>query len=95
MSVLETIESKLQGALTPLILKVKDNSALHAGHAGAKPEGETHFAVEITAEAFEGMSRVARQRKVYDILKDELNGPVHALELKTSAPSEMAQKDQG
>jgi BolA protein len=69
-------------------LRVIDESHLHAGHAGARPEGETHFRVEITAIAFAGQSRVARHRLIYDALADELAGPVHALALVTHAPGE-------
>ena len=88
MSVAETIESKLRAALAPASLTIVDESHLHAGHAGARPEGETHFNVTVESAAFDGMSRVARQRKVYEILADELAGPVHALTLTTRAPGE-------
>ena len=61
-----------------------DESHLHAGHAGARPDGESHFRVEIAAEAFKGMSRVARQRAVYGVLSEELADRVHALALTAS-----------
>lgn len=86
MSVAETLQQKLTDALNPTHLVVIDESHLHAGHVGARPEGETHFRVEIVADAFAGQTRVAQQRQVYDILAAELAGPVHALALKTSAP---------
>jgi len=86
VSVADTIRTKLTDAFSPSALAVIDESHLHAGHIGARPEGETHFRVEMTAAAFAADSRVDRQRKVYTILADELAGPVHALALKISAP---------
>ena len=88
MSVAETIEKKLTAALAPSSLRVEDDSHKHAGHSGARPGGETHFNVTIVAQAFEGKSRVDRQRLVYEILADEMAGPVHALALTTKAPGE-------
>lgn len=81
MSVAKTIERKLRNAFSPTELTVVDESHLHAGHAGARPQGESHFRVEIAAEAFKGMTRVARQRAVYDVLAEELRTDVHALAL--------------
>lgn len=86
----DIIERKLTEALQPLRLTVSDESHLHAGHAGARPEGESHFRVEIVSEAFEGKSRIDRQRLVYGILSAELAGPVHALALSTLTPAEAA-----
>ena len=53
-----------------------------------KPRGETHFRVRIVSEAFNGLSHVERQRKIYAVLEDELAGPVHALALTTLTPDE-------
>ena len=86
MSVAETIEHKLRKAFAPVSLKVIDESHLHAGHVGARPEGETHFRVELVSEAFADRNRVDRQRMVYDALRDELAGPVHALSVLASPP---------
>ncbi len=86
MSVARTIEQKLTAAFAPVSLKIVDESHLHAGHVGARPEGETHFRVEIVSAAFDGVSRVARQRMVYELLAEELEGPVHALSLSASPP---------
>lgn len=86
MTVAQDIETKLTEAFAPLSLKVIDESHLHAGHVGARPEGETHFRVELVSAAFADCSRVDRQRMVYDTLRDELAGPVHALSLLVSAP---------
>lgn len=86
MSVAQNIEHKLSEAFAPLSLKVIDESHLHAGHVGASPEGETHFRVELVSAAFVDRSRVDRQRMVYDTLRDELAGPVHALSVLASPP---------
>lgn len=88
MTVAETIRHKLQSALDPLSLVVIDESRQHAGHAGWREGGETHFRLEIIAEAFAGMSRLERQRLVYDVLADEMVNQVHALALKTQTPEE-------
>lgn len=82
------ISRKLHDGLTPQSVEVRDESAKHAGHAGARPEGETHFDVRVVSDAFEGLSRLERQRRVNALLADELAGPVHALSLKLLAPSE-------
>ena len=89
MTVAERITQKLTDAFSPATLEVVDESHLHAGHVGARPEGETHFRVTMVSAAFEGMGRVERQRQVYGILDEEMSGPVHALALVTRAPSEI------
>ena len=88
MRVAETIQQKLIDAFRPAELAVEDESARHAGHTGARPEGETHFRVRIVSASFEGLARVERQRRVYEILAEELRGPVHALALTTLTPAE-------
>jgi len=88
VSVAETIQCKLTGRFAPSRLVISDESHRHAGHAGARPEGETHFAVTIVASAFAGLNRVARQRLVYETLADELATRVHALSLTTLATDE-------
>jgi BolA protein len=90
MTVASRIREKLTEKLAPTRLDIADDSHKHAGHVGARPEGETHFSVEIVSAAFEGVSRVQRQRMVYEILQDELAGPVHALALRTLSPSDEA-----
>jgi BolA protein len=90
MRVADRIRTKLAAALQPSRLAIHDESHRHAGHAGARPEGETHFHVEIVSAAFAGESRVARQRRVYAVLAEELAGPVHALALTTLTPEEDA-----
>jgi BolA protein len=88
MRVADKIRERLTEALSPIELDVIDDSARHAGHAGARPEGETHFRVRIVARAFDGLNRVARQRRVHDILADELRTRVHALSIDAKAPGE-------
>lgn len=88
MKVIESLRLKLEKAFSPVQLDINDESHLHAGHAGARPGGESHFSLEITAAVFAGKSRVARQRLVYQTLAEELAGPVHALSIKALAPDE-------
>lgn len=88
MAVAERIRTKLTSGLEPLRLEIEDQSHLHAGHAGAPEGGESHFAVEVVSAAFEGLGRVERQRLVYGLLSEEMAGPIHALALRTLAPSE-------
>jgi BolA protein len=90
VSVAAVIRRKLQSAFAPDELLIEDESARHAGHAGASLQGETHFRVRIVSREFEGVSRVERQRKIYAVLKDELAGPVHALSFTTLTPDEAA-----
>jgi BolA protein len=85
----ESITQKLTAAFQPTRLEVVDDSDRHAGHAGHREGGESHFNVLIEAAAFAGVPRVMRQRKVYAALADELAGPVHALSLKALAPGEV------
>lgn len=87
-AVADTIVNKLTAALDPESLTVTDESDRHAGHAGARIGGESHFHVAITAAAFQGMSRVQRQRAVNVALATELAGPVHALSISARAPGE-------
>jgi BolA protein len=86
--VADSIRQKLTAAFSPTRLDIVDDSHRHAGHAGARPEGESHFTVTIVSAAFAGQSRVARQRMVYDILAGELKSDVHALSLVTKTPGE-------
>jgi BolA family transcriptional regulator, general stress-responsive regulator len=83
-----TLQRKLTEAFAPSHLEVVDDSNRHAGHAGAREGGESHFNVVIEATVFEGLSRVARQRLVNAALAEELAGQVHALSIKARAPGE-------
>jgi BolA protein len=87
-AIFEAIQEKLTDAFAPIRLEIEDDSARHAGHAGANPGGESHFNVLIESAAFEGAPKVARQRMVYRALAQELAGPLHALSLKALAPGE-------
>ena len=88
--VAEAIRLKLERAFRPVTLIVEDESARHASHAGAREGGESHFRVRIVSAAFAGLSRVERQRRVYDVLSAELAAGVHALALITLTPDEAA-----
>ena len=87
-AIFDTIRNKLNRTFDPSRLEIEDDSARHHGHAGARPGGESHFNVIIESAAFDGASRVERQRMVYRALAEELTGPVHALTVKALAPGE-------
>jgi BolA protein len=80
------IEVALRSTLQPLSLAVQDDSHLHAGHAGAR-EGR-HFSLRIVSDRFNGLSRVARHRLVYDSLHDLIPRGIHALAIDARAPGE-------
>lgn len=86
----DRIREKITAAFEPEVLEIVDESARHAGHAGAHPDGggETHFNVVIESKVFAGKTRVERQRAVYAVLANELNERVHALSLKLTAPGD-------
>jgi BolA protein len=84
----DRIAAVLRAEFAPQALQVTDDSARHAGHAGASADGETHFNVLIVAAAFEGLSRVARSRAVHAALAGELAGGLHALALTLRTPAE-------
>ena len=84
--VADRITEKLTRAFAPAELTVSDESHLHAGHAGARPEGETHFRVKVVSRAFAGKTLVQQHRMINEVLADELAGPVHALAIKAEAP---------
>lgn len=81
------IENLLREALDPDHLQVKDQSHLHAGHAGAK-EGKGHFEVTIVSDRFENLNRIARHRLVYESLGDFMQTDIHALSINAFSPSE-------
>ena len=82
------MEEKLRRAFEPVNLEVVDESHLHIGHVGARPGGETHFRVRITAAGFAGKSRIERHRMINAVLAEELADRVHALSLNVFAPGE-------
>ncbi len=75
-------------ALDPAALDLRDESAQHAGHAGSRPSGGTHWQLVIVAEAFRGKSTVARHRMVYEALGDLMSRDIHALKIAASAPEQ-------
>ena len=82
----DIIETRLREALVPQSCEVIDESALHAGHAGAKPGGETHFRLKIASSQLAGVSRVAAHQKIYTLLADFMNNPIHALAIEIIPP---------
>tara|TARA_B100001248_G_C27125890_1_gene337906 strand:- start:305 stop:562 length:258 start_codon:yes stop_codon:yes gene_type:complete len=84
MATADTIAQKLKDALSPQHIVVEDVSHNHAGHAGWREGGGTHFTVTIKSASFAGRSRVEQHRIVNSILADELAGDIHALELHLS-----------
>ena len=92
MTVTERIRRKLTEAFAPEALVIIDESDRHAGHAGSRPGGETHFRIVIVSDAFRGRSRVARQRDIMDLLRAEMAERVHALSLQALTPEEAARR---
>ena len=88
MSMRERIVTRLTEALDPSFLDVIDESDRHAGHAGARPGGGTHYRVRIVSAKFAGLSQVARHRFVYGLLPAEFADGLHALALDAKAPGE-------
>ncbi len=82
------IEQRLNAALNPENLDIQDDSAAHAGHAGAR-SGGGHFNVVIIAQAFAGKSLLQRHRLVYAALDDLMAKDIHALSIKALTPEEL------
>lgn len=85
----EMIVDKLQKSLSPMHLHVENESRMHSVPAGS----ETHFKVMVVSEAFEGLMLVERHRRVYEILRDEMAGGVHALSIRALTPAQWARED--
>ncbi|MEM1176386.1 MAG: BolA family protein [Pseudomonadota bacterium] len=81
------IHELLQVEFSPQHLLVKDQSHLHAGHAGAE-DGKGHFAVTIVSDAFEGKTRIQRHRIIFDALGDMMHTDIHALSITARTPAE-------
>ncbi|MBV9969425.1 MAG: BolA family transcriptional regulator [Xanthobacteraceae bacterium] len=88
MSVSDLITEKLTEAFAPQSLRVVDESHQHAGHAGHREGGETHFRVYIVSRAFQGKSRLDRHRLINAALADELASGIHALAIHAASPEE-------
>jgi BolA protein len=87
LSVAAEIRRRL-AALAPLDVALVDESAKHAGHAGAAPGGNTHWKLTIVSAAFAGTSTVARHRMIYQALGELMRDPIHALSISARAPDE-------
>ena len=83
------INDILANALNPTRLEVSDDSHKHAGHAGAREGGETHYAVIIESEALRGLSKVQMHQRIYALLDNEFKTGLHALAIQASAPKEL------
>ncbi len=86
---MERIRAQLQAALAPSVLELSDDSALHAGHAGAA-SGGGHYSLKIVSDRFEGLRLVMRHRLVYDSVRDMMKKEIHALAITALAPSELS-----
>ena len=84
----DRISAILTQHFAPAVLRVTDDSAKHAGHAGAAPGGQTHYSVLLVSAAFRGRGRVDRQRAVHALLHGEFAGGLHALALTLRTPEE-------
>ena len=81
------IRDRLTDRFSPTELRIKDQSHLHAGHAGAA-DGRGHFDVRIVSESFDGMSRLERHRSIYQALDDLLQSDIHALRINALTPAD-------
>jgi BolA protein len=88
MRVAERIKAELSAAFDPARLDLVDQSALHKGHSGARPQGESHFKLMIVSNLFEGKSRIERQRLIYSALGDMMTTEIHALSISALTPTE-------
>ena len=87
MSTAARIRERL-AALDPTVLELVDESAQHAGHAGARPGGDTHWRLTIVSPRFAGQPTLARHRMVYQALGELMQHPIHALAITARAPEE-------
>ncbi|MGZ3157794.1 MAG: BolA family protein [Burkholderiaceae bacterium] len=85
----EKISARLEAAFAPLTCQIENESALHAGHAGAA-SGGGHYRLHLVSAAFEGQNRITRHRLVYDCLNDMMQSDIHALAIIALAPSEIS-----
>lgn len=86
----DRIEAAIRAAIPDAAVRVSDDSAQHAGHAGAAPGGQTHFSVAVVSASFAGVSRVERSRRLHALLDAEFSGGLHALAMTLRTPAEQA-----
>lgn len=86
---IDTIRSRLAATFMPQMCQLDDESALHAGHAGAA-SGGGHYRLHIVSSQFEGQTRINRHRLVYDCLRDMMHTEIHAIAITALAPSEVS-----
>jgi BolA family transcriptional regulator, general stress-responsive regulator len=84
----ESVIRERLSALEPVALQLVDESAAHAGHAGAQPGGQTHWRLSIVSKRFSGQSTVARHRMIYQALGELMQAPIHALAITARSPEE-------
>jgi BolA protein len=84
----QNLAHKLTQALSPAALEILDESHQHHGHAGAHPQGESHFRIKIVASAFRNKPRIERHRMINAVLAEELKARVHALAIEAKSPEE-------
>ncbi|GBD44235.1 DNA-binding transcriptional regulator BolA [bacterium HR40] len=89
MAIAAELERRLQAAFAPVALDIRDDSERHRGHPGHREGGGTHFVVRIVSEAFRGLSRIERERRVMATVADLLEKPVHALQVIARTPEEV------
>lgn len=88
MDAIQNLTQRLLHEFAASLVEVKDESGLHAGHAGAIPGQVTHVRALVVTEKFEGLTRIERHRRVYGVLAEELRGTLHALSLQALTESE-------
>lgn len=93
MTMADIMKKKLTDAFSPESLDIVDESESHRGHSGFREGGETHFAIEIVSDAFDGQTKIARQRSVYVVLGEELKERIHALRMRTETPKERLRRE--
>lgn len=84
----DRLHAALTRAFSPRVLRVVDDSARHAGHAGHRPEGETHYNVLVVSDSFRGLGRLERSRAVHEVLQAEFADGLHAVSLTLRTPDE-------
>lgn len=91
MGIIQDIEDKIRRELKPAALEIVNESHLHAGHQETfDGTGETHLRIRIVANAFEGLSRIERHRRLNALVTAEMDKGLHAIAIEAKAPSELA-----